>query len=76
MPRRLACSRLRLGRKHAQCLGMMNFTHLQFEALLPAARESSNSCGFALVAMPGLPGLRIFEATSADIADLDEEHSH
>jgi integrase len=26
--------------------------------------------------MPGLPGLRIFEATSADIADLGEEHGH
>ena len=26
--------------------------------------------------MPGLLGLRIFEATSADIADLGEEHGH
>jgi hypothetical protein len=26
--------------------------------------------------MPGLPGLRIFEATGADIADLGEEHGH
>ena len=26
--------------------------------------------------MLGLPGLRIFEATSADIADLGEEHGH
>ena len=30
----------------------------------------------ALVAMLGLLGLRIFEATSADIADLGEEHGH
>src|SRR5207247_3343337 len=52
------------------------FTHLQFEALLAAARESSNACGFALVAMLGLLGLRIFEATGTDIADLGEEHSH
>jgi integrase/recombinase XerD len=26
--------------------------------------------------MPGLPGLRIFEATAANIADLGEEHGH
>jgi integrase len=26
--------------------------------------------------MPGLLGVRIFEATSADIADLGEEHGH
>jgi integrase/recombinase XerD len=49
-------------------------THLQFEALLAAARESAHSCDFALVAMLGLPGLRIFEAMAADIADLGEEH--
>jgi integrase/recombinase XerD len=54
----------------------LGFTHLQFEALLTAARESANPCDFALVAMLGLLGLRIFEATSADIADLDEEHGH
>jgi integrase len=52
------------------------FTHLRFEALLTAARESPNPCGFALVAMLGLLGLRIFEAISADIADLGEEHGH
>jgi integrase/recombinase XerD len=49
------------------------FTHLQFEALLTAARQSSNPYDFALVAMLGLLGLRIFEATSAD---LGEEHGH
>ena len=54
----------------------LGFTHLQFEALLTAARESTNPCDFALVAMLGLLGLRIFEATAADIADLGEEHGH
>jgi site-specific recombinase XerD len=54
----------------------LGFTHLQFEALLTAARESASSCDFALVAMLGLLGLRIFEATSANIADLGEEHGH
>ena len=54
----------------------LGFTHLQFEALLTAARQSSNSFDFALVAMLGLLGLRIFEATGADIADLGEEHGH
>jgi hypothetical protein len=52
------------------------FTHLQFEALLSVARESPNPCDFALMAMLGLLGLRIFETTSADIADLGEEHGH
>jgi len=54
----------------------LGFTHLQFEALLTAARESPNPCDFALVAMLGLLGLRIFEATAADVADLGEEHGH
>jgi integrase len=54
----------------------LGFTHLQFEALLTVARESSDPCDFALVAMLGLLGLRIFEATAADIADLGEEHGH
>jgi integrase/recombinase XerD len=36
----------------------LGFTHLQFEALLTAARDSTNPCGFALVAIFGLPGLR------------------
>src|SRR6266536_1668486 len=52
------------------------FTHRQFEALLTAARESANRNDFALVAMPGLLGPRILETTSADIADLGEEHGH
>jgi hypothetical protein len=54
----------------------LGFTHLQFEALPTAARESASPCDFALVAMLGLLGLRIFEATSADLADLGEEHGH
>ena len=54
----------------------LGFTHLQFEALLTAARQSANLYDFALVAMLGLLGLRIFEATSADIGDLGEEHGH
>jgi integrase/recombinase XerD len=54
----------------------LGFTHLQFEALLTAARESASNYDFALVAMLGLLGLRIFEATGADIGDLGEEHGH
>ena len=54
----------------------LGFTHLQFEALLTAARESSSPCDFALVVMLRLLGLRIFEATSADITDLGEERGH
>src|SRR5271166_6335584 len=54
----------------------LGFTHLQFEALLTAARESANPSDFALVAMLGLLGLRIFEATSANVSDLGEEHGH
>ena len=54
----------------------LGFTHLQFEALLTASRESAHPGDFALVAMLGLLGLRIFEATGADISDLGEEHGH
>ncbi|WP_205751858.1 tyrosine-type recombinase/integrase [Cryptosporangium phraense] len=50
--------------------------HLQFEALLTTARLSANTNDFALIAMVGLLGLRIFEATGANIADLGEEHGH
>jgi hypothetical protein len=54
----------------------LGFTHLQFAALLTTARQSVNRNDFALVAMLGLPGRRIFEATGADIGDLGEEHGH
>jgi site-specific recombinase XerD len=50
--------------------------HLQFEALITTARLSANSNGFALVALLGLLGLRIFEACGVSIADLGEEHGH
>jgi hypothetical protein len=40
--------------------GCWDVTHLQFEALLTTARQSANPYDFALVAMLGLLGLRIF----------------
>ena len=54
----------------------LGLSHLQFEALLCAARESDNPNDFALVAMLGLLGLRILEACGSDIADIGEEHGH
>ncbi len=54
----------------------LGLSHLQFEALLTASRDSVNVNDFALVAMLGLLGLRIFEATGADVADLSEVHGH
>jgi site-specific recombinase XerC len=53
----------------------LGLSHLQFEALLSAARESPNVFDFALVTMLGLLGLRIFEACGANITDLGEEHA-
>jgi len=50
--------------------------HLQFEALITTAQLSPNPNGFALVALLGLLGLRIFEACAASINDLGEEHGH
>jgi integrase/recombinase XerD len=55
---------------------VLGLSHLQFEALLAAARESTNHSDFALVAMLGLLGLRISEASRADSDDLGEEHGH
>jgi integrase/recombinase XerD len=54
----------------------LGLSHLQFEALLTAARDSTNVFDFALVAMLGLLGLRIFEACGTDISDIGEEHGH
>jgi integrase len=54
----------------------LGLSHLQFEALLSAARQSANINDFALVAMLGLLGLRIFEATGTNIEDVGEEHGH
>jgi integrase/recombinase XerD len=54
----------------------LGLSHLQFEAVLAAARESTSRFDFALVAMLGLLGLRISEANGADISDLGEEHGH
>lgn len=54
----------------------LGLTHLQFEAMLIAARESDNDNDFALVGMLGLLGLRIFEATGANVEHLGEEHGH
>jgi integrase/recombinase XerD len=50
--------------------------HLQFEALITTARLSDNINDFALVALLGLLGLRIFEACGVSISDLGEEHGH
>ncbi|MGX7678690.1 tyrosine-type recombinase/integrase [Jatrophihabitans sp. DSM 45814] len=54
----------------------LGLSHLQFEAMLSAARRSGNQFDFALVCLLGLLGLRIFETTGLDIADLGEEHGH
>lgn len=54
----------------------LGLSHLQFEAMLTAGRDSSNVNDFALVAMLGLLGLRIFEATGVDIEALSEVRGH
>ena len=54
----------------------LGLTHLQFEALLTAARTSPNQFDFALICLLGLLGLRIFEACGVDVEDLREEHGH
>ena len=54
----------------------LGLSHLQFEAIITAARTSANPNDFALVAMLGLLGLRIFETTGSDVGDLGEEHGH
>jgi integrase/recombinase XerD len=52
------------------------WAHLQFEGVPAAARDSANVNNFALVAMLGLLGLRIFGACTADTTDLGEENGH
>jgi len=54
----------------------LGLSHLQFEAMLTAGRDSANPNDFALVAMLGLLGLRIFEATGTNIEALSEVHGH
>jgi integrase/recombinase XerD len=54
----------------------LGLSHLQLEAMLTAGRQSSNINDFALVTMLGLLGLRIFEATGANIEALEEVHGH
>ena len=48
----------------------------QFEAPITTARLSANINDFALIAMLGLLGLRIFETCGSSIGDLGEEHGH
>jgi len=52
---------------------MLGLSHLQFEAMLVAARQSAHAGDFAMVCFLGP---RIFEACGEDIADLGEEHGH
>jgi integrase/recombinase XerD len=54
----------------------LGLSHLQFESMLAAARDSSHPSDFALVCLLGLLGLRIFEACNLDVGDLGEEHGH
>jgi site-specific recombinase XerD len=54
----------------------LGLSHLQFEAMLTAGRDSTNINDFALVAMRGLLGLRVFEATGSDIEALGELRGH
>jgi integrase/recombinase XerD len=54
----------------------LGLSHLQFEAMIVAARTSVNPSDFALVVMLGLLGLRVFETCNSSIDDLGEEHGH
>jgi integrase/recombinase XerD len=54
----------------------LGLSHLQLDAMLTASRQSPNINDFALVTMLGLLGLRIFEATGANIEALEEVHRH
>lgn len=57
-------------------LPTLGLGHRQFEALITTARLSTNPNDFALVALLGLLGLRIFETCGSDITDLGYEHGH
>lgn len=50
----------------------LGLSHLQFEAMLTAGRDSDNPNDLALVAMLGLLGLLVFEATGSDMQALGE----
>jgi integrase/recombinase XerD len=54
----------------------LGLSHLQFEAMLSAGRDSAKPNGFALVAMLGLLGMRIFEAIGSDVTALGEARGH
>jgi integrase/recombinase XerD len=54
----------------------LGLSHLQFEAMITASRHSANINDYALVAMLGLLGLRVFEAAGSDIAALGETRGH
>ncbi|WP_241005396.1 tyrosine-type recombinase/integrase [Nocardioides sp. zg-1228] len=54
----------------------LGLSHLQFEAILTAGRHSANPNDFALVAMLGLLGLRVFEATGSNVQALGEARGH
>ncbi len=54
----------------------LGLSHLQFEAIIVAARTSTNPFDFALVAMLGPLGLRVFKACSASVDDIGEDHGH
>ncbi len=48
----------------------LGLSHLQFEAMIVAARTSTSLFDFALVALLGLLGLRVFEACNSTIDEL------
>jgi site-specific recombinase XerD len=54
----------------------LGLSHLQFEAILTAGRDSANPNDFALVAMLGLLGLRVFEATGTNVEAMGEARGH
>lgn len=53
----------------------LGLTHLQFEALLAASRQSGPT-EHVLILLLGLLGLRVSEACAVDLPDLGMEHGH